>query len=96
MAQLGDVRPGDERLLPGAGDGHEPHVVAFAQLRERVAQVGQHLPGERVAHLGAVDRDDGEAIVDVDHEGLHQAPPNAGIPVIARPMISVCTSSVPS
>jgi hypothetical protein len=98
VPQLGDVRARDERLLPGAGDGDEPHVVALAQLGQRVAQVGQHLPGERVAHLRPGDRDNGEAVVDLDGERLvgHHAPPKAAMPVIARPMISVCTSSVPS
>ena len=96
MAQLGDVRPGDERLVPGAGERDDADVVRRAQLREGVAELGQHLPAQRVAHLGPVDRDDGQAVVDLDLQRLHHAPPNAAIPVIARPMISVCTSSVPS
>ena len=80
VAQLADVGAGDERLVAGAGERDEPDVVALAQLRERVAQLGQHLPAERVAHLGPVDRDDGEAVVDLDGERLvcHHAPPNAG------------------
>ena len=88
--------PATNAFSPAPVNGHDPDVVALAQLGEHVAQLGQHLPAQRVAHLGTVDRDDGEAVVDLDGQGLHQAPPNAAMPVIARPMISVCTSSVPS
>ena len=96
VAQLGDVRTGDEGLVARAGEGDEPDVVALAQVGQHVAELGQHLPAQRVADLGPVDRDDGEPVVDLDRERLHHAPPKAAMPVIARPMIRVCTSSVPS
>jgi hypothetical protein len=96
VTQLGDVRAGDEGLVARAGEGDEPDVVALAQVGQHVAELGQHLPAQGVADLGTVDRDDGEPVVDLDRERLHHAPPKAAMPVIARPMIRVWTSSVPS
>ena len=54
--------PATNAFSPAPVKATSPHVVAVAQLGERGAQLGQHLPVERVAHLGAVDRDDGEAV----------------------------------
>ena len=98
--KLGDVGAGDERLLPGAGDRDNPDVLGVAQLGERGPQIGQHLAAQRVTDLRPVDGDDGQPVGDLDGEGFpdHGLLPavKAGMPVSARPMIRVCTSSVPS
>ena len=75
--QLGDVRAGDEGLLAGAGDRDGTHLVVVAQRGQRRPQVGQHLPAQRVAHLGPGDGDDGQPVGHLDGQGLvaHDAAP---------------------
>ena len=91
---------GDKAFIAGAGDGDGTDLVVVAQHRQRGAEVGKHLPAQRVAHLRTVDGDDGEPVGHLDGQRLvaHDAGPglNAGMPVMARPMISVWISSVPS
>ena len=100
MAQLGDVGARDERFLPGAGEDDHPGIVGVTQLRQRGAQVGQHDAAQGVADLGPVDGDQGDSVEHVEGERLvsHCGAPyaNAGMPVRARPMIRMWTSSVPS
>ena len=70
ILQLGDVRSGDESLLAGAGDGDDTDLVVVAQHRQRGAEVCQHLPAQRVAHLGPADGEDGEPVGHLDGQRL--------------------------
>jgi hypothetical protein len=45
-------------------------VVGLPQLCERVAQLGDHLPVQRVADLRPGDRHDGEAVVHLECDRL--------------------------
>jgi len=50
-----------ERVGALAGEDHDAHAQILARPRERVAQLDDGLRAERVAHLGPVDRDLGDA-----------------------------------
>ena len=105
------VRPGDEGLLPGAGEHHRLHRRVVLPGIEHRRDLGEDGTGQRIAllrpvhgdHAGAV-RDLGENGLEVpSRECLYFAPPscapgawNAPTPVIDRPRVRRWTSSVPS
>ncbi len=58
----GEIGAGAERLVARAGEHDDAHVVVGLRDFEGVAQLGHHLPRQRVAAFGPVDRDRGDAV----------------------------------
>jgi hypothetical protein len=57
-----------EGLVARARQHDGPHVAVVSNAPHRVDQLGQQLPVERVALVGAVERDRGDAVGDVVKE----------------------------
>ena len=105
-ADLGDVGAGDEGLLAGTGEDDHRDGVVVAERVQGGPDVQLDLPVHRVADVWSVDGDQRDAVGDVGQQCLVRlgdssdvmasSLPVRGRPVMACPMISVWTSSVPS
>ena len=66
--ELGDVRPGHEGLLAGAMDHDHLDLVVRRQRVESLDEKSANLGVQGVELLGAVDRDNGNAVLSFRHE----------------------------
>ncbi len=64
-----EVGSGAERAV-GTGEHRDGEIVVALELLERVAQLQRRRPVDGVAHLGSVDRDRADRVVDVETNGL--------------------------
>ena len=66
----GQVRPGAEGPVPGAGDDHRPNPVVGVGEVEGRDHVQHHLGGEAVHLVGTVEGQDGDPVLDLELDGL--------------------------
>ena len=70
-----DVRAGGERLL-GAGDDDAADPLVRVELGDRGGDLAHHVAVQRVERLGAVQRDQGDAVAGLGQDVLvHRARP---------------------
>ena len=79
LARDGEVGSGREGPLARAREDDDAHVPVGGRAPERLRELLQHLGGERVHALGAVDGDGRDAVADlVEHHVGHSADPPSG------------------